>query len=115
MTTTKTISVKDDFSAVPGGRYKDHGLYSGEEFRDQHLAPALKEFERVVVILSGTKGYPGSFLEEAFGGLIRVGGFKLDDLQRRLEIRSGDDLYEVYRALAERYMREAASRKSNVA
>ena len=35
--------------------------------------PAMKRGELVEIVLDGTRGYPSSFLEEAFGGLIRSG------------------------------------------
>ncbi|MBV4368166.1 MULTISPECIES: STAS-like domain-containing protein [Erwiniaceae] len=67
----KIIEVKK-FSKYPGPRYKKLGDYSGEEFRDDILAPALKEGD-VAVDFDGVYGYGSSFLEEAFGGLVRKG------------------------------------------
>ena len=69
----KTISIADDFTRYPGGRYRKHGKGSGEEFRDAFLVPMLEKEEEVVIILDGTAGYSSSFLEEAFGGLVRRG------------------------------------------
>ncbi len=83
-----TIKVSDDFSRYPAGRYKKHGKATGESFRENHLVPALKEHERVIVDFNGTMGSGSSFLEEAFGGLIREEGFSYDDLQNRLTIVS---------------------------
>lgn len=70
----KTIFVKD-FSEYPGPRFASLGTNSGEEFRDKVLAPAIKEHgaENVSVNLDGTFGYGSSFLDEAFGGLVRNG------------------------------------------
>lgn len=67
------IRISKDYSRYPGGRYRRLGKYSGEEFRDDILVPALAKDDEVIVILDGTAGYGSSFLEEAFGGLIRVG------------------------------------------
>lgn len=48
--------------------------------------PALKAGDVVRVKLDGVSGFGSSFLEEAFGGLVRVEGFSPDDLKKRLEI-----------------------------
>jgi hypothetical protein len=67
----KTIYVKD-FTEFPGPRYIRLGPNSGEEYRTNYLIPALKESdEEICVNLDGTMGYGSSFLEEAFGGLVR--------------------------------------------
>lgn len=66
----KTIYIKD-FAIFPGPRTKDLGKNSGEEFRDNILIPALLENETISVNFDGVFGYGSSFLEEAFGGLVR--------------------------------------------
>jgi STAS-like domain of unknown function (DUF4325) len=108
---TATIEVAKDFSPTPGGRYISDGPYSGELFRDRVLAPALykalAEGSTVVVVLDGPRGYLSSFLEEAFGGLVRERGFSKSKLGRHLEIRANDPFYETYRVLAQRYIAEA--------
>jgi hypothetical protein len=101
-----TIRIATDFSRTPGGRYREDGDFSGEQFREEFLVPALDNPEGVIVFLDDTDGYPSSFLEEAFGGLVRA-GFSNADLQRRLVIRNDDPLYDTYRVLAEKYIREA--------
>ncbi len=69
----KTIFVKD-FSEFPGPRFRSIGPDSGEEFRETVLIPAIQEngIENISVNLDGTCGYGSSFLEEAFGGLVRM-------------------------------------------
>jgi hypothetical protein len=108
---TKIIEIAKDFSPTPGGRYVTDGPDSGQLFRDRLLAPAisraLNEGSKVVVILDGPRGYLSSFLEEAFGGLIRVCGFSKHTLARHLEIRALDPFYETYRVLAQRYIADA--------
>ena len=69
----KRINIANDFSRFPGGRYEKHGKYSGEEFRERFLLPCLQAGMKVEICLDDTLGYPSSFLEEAFGGLIRSG------------------------------------------
>jgi hypothetical protein len=98
-----------DFAPSPGGRYRRHGDYSAEWFRDDILVPALRQAieskERLEVVLDGTSGYASSFLEEVFGGLIsRLKPFGRDDIQRYLSIVAREPLYEPYKRLAERYL-----------
>lgn len=85
-----TINVAKDFSKFPAGRFNDDGDYSGQRFRDQLLVSAFFNAKMVTVELDGTAGYGSSFLEEAFGGLVRVKNFKADDLHRRLALKSED-------------------------
>ncbi|MGO9682705.1 MAG: STAS-like domain-containing protein [Beijerinckiaceae bacterium] len=106
-----TIEISKDFSRTPGGRHIADGPFSGELFRDRYLAPALREArqsgQRVVVILDGTRGYLSSFLEEAFGGLVRECDFSQAELRRILEIRSIDPYYDTYKFTANRCIAEA--------
>lgn len=67
----KTIYVKN-FTKYPGPRYKKLGDFSGEEFRDAILIPEIKA-DDISVNFDGVFGYGSSFLEEAFGGLVRAG------------------------------------------
>ncbi|RJS13438.1 DUF4325 domain-containing protein [Corallococcus sp. H22C18031201] len=90
----KVISIARDFSRFPAGRFADDGPYSGQRFRDDILAPALKEANKVTVELDGTLGYGSSFLEEAFGGLVRLCGFAANDLRKRLSLASADSSLE---------------------
>lgn len=73
------------FSATPGGRYREEGQWSGEEFRDDVLVPLLEAGHDVVVDLDGPLGFTSSFLEEVFGGLVRKYGPKIRD---RVELRA---------------------------
>lgn len=66
------INIKD-FSKYPGPRYIDLGEFSGEDFRNRVLIPALENNDSVTVNFDGVYGYGSSFLEEAFGGLVRCG------------------------------------------
>jgi hypothetical protein len=91
MSNTTNISIAKDFSRFPAGRYKTDGPFPGEVCRGRLLVPALKNHERVVVDLDGTLGYGSSFLEEAFGGLVREEGFTSSDLHRQLTFVSKDE------------------------
>lgn len=78
-----TITVVKDFNPKPYGRYPSDGEGCGENFR-KFLAPKLRSYKRVHVILDGYNRYGRSFLDEAFGGLIREEGFTYSDLKMRL-------------------------------
>ena len=84
------VSVANDFSRFPSGRYKRNGNTSGEGFRQRYLESALQRGESVVVELDGTIGYGSSFLEEAFGGVIRSLNLPASQILARLDLRSSD-------------------------
>lgn len=69
------INIAKEYSKTPGGRYVSEGAYSGEDFRKTILRPAfdrtVAQGKTLVVVLDGGYGYSPSFLEEAFGGLVR--------------------------------------------
>ncbi len=67
------IDIPKDFSICPKGRYLNDGPYNGELFRIKYLEQPLKENKKIELNLDGALGYSSSFLEEAFGGLIRNG------------------------------------------
>jgi hypothetical protein len=69
----RTVNVAKDFSRHPAGRTEDDGPFSGAAFRKRFLEPALKSGETILVDFDGTRGAGSSFLEEAFGGLVRAG------------------------------------------
>ena len=95
---TIRIDVARDFSRYPGGRYYSDGPYNGERFRKEFLVPILKDGRRVQVFLDGTRGYGSSFLEEAFGGLIRE-HYTYDQLAQSFELISKNPilLAEIHR------------------
>lgn len=69
------ITVAKDFTRLPGVRTPGEGDNSGEVFLRDHLYPKFVEATKagvmLIVNLDGTAGYATSFLEAAFGGLIR--------------------------------------------
>ena len=86
------VNVAEDFTRYPSGRYKKNGNTSGEEFRERLLEPHLKKGESIEVFLDGTIGYGSSFLEEAFGGLVRSLGTSAEDILKKISFISRDDL-----------------------
>jgi hypothetical protein len=105
-----TISIAKDFSVTPGGRFNRDGPYSGEAFRERLLAPALASGEDVIVDLDEVAGLPSSFLEEAFGGLVRHAALPADMILGRVRVRAQQSALLPYVALVQRYMNEAAER-----
>lgn len=67
------INVARDFHPLPAGRYPVDGEGNGATFREKFLLPAIKKGTKITVDLRGAPGFPSSFLEEAFGGLVRAG------------------------------------------
>lgn len=86
----KKINIASDFSRFPAGRFIDDGPYSGQLFREKHLIPAYSLPEDITIILDGARGYGSSFLEEAFGGLIRTGIIPKEDFEKRTTFVSKD-------------------------
>jgi hypothetical protein len=90
------INIARDFSKVPVGRFRTDGPDSGQRFREDFLVPSLKKGD-VVVILDGTEGYPSSFIEEAFGGLLSTGLWSAEYIQKHLAVRATAAEYLPYR------------------
>jgi len=65
--------------------------------------------------LDETSGYAGSFLEEAFGGLIREEKFSPPELARKLDVRVRSSKYEIYRRMVQQYLSDAAKAASHAA
>ena len=93
------ISIASDFSRYPGGRYKSDGPHSGERFREDVLLPRIRAGEPFVIRLDGTLGYGSSFLEEGFGGLVRVHGISPALIRKLATFESADKslIQEIWR------------------
>ncbi|MBQ6979659.1 MAG: STAS-like domain-containing protein [Clostridia bacterium] len=89
------INIAKDFSETPGPRYQKDGEFSGEEFREKVLVPkyneAVEKKVKLEINLDGGYGYPPSFLEEAFGGLVRK--FGKEEVVKTLEFVSLEEPY----------------------
>lgn len=81
------IKVSSRFSKMPCVRRRADGPKSGEEFREDVLLKELREHDKVIVDLDGVLSLGSSFLDEAFGGLVREGYFTPDQLKKKLTIR----------------------------
>ena len=84
------INVSTDFTRFPSGRFKKNGSTSGEAFREQFLEKPISEGQKIVVVLDGTVGYGSSFLEEAFGGLVRKLRVSADRVLSLLDFQASD-------------------------
>lgn len=89
---TKVLNVASDFARSPSGRYLTDGPNSGERFREELLYPALAG-DQVEVVLDGVLTLGSSFLDEAFGGLVREKGLTPKELRNKLVIKSRLDTY----------------------
>ncbi|MEQ1933893.1 MAG: STAS-like domain-containing protein [Fimbriimonadaceae bacterium] len=105
--------IAKDFSETPAGRYPYDGKFSGERFREEFLVPNLAEGHQLVVELDGARGYPSSFLEEAFGGLIRKHKLDEETLLQRLTVVAKTPRYQRYIKIIWRYIADAAHRRQS--
>lgn len=85
-----TVRIATDFTRFPSGRYKKSGATSGEAFREIFLQPALQRGEVIAVDFDGTVGYGSSFLEEAFGGVVRALKMTPQFVLAHLQLKSTD-------------------------
>lgn len=90
------IVIAKDFSKTPFGRFMTDSPFSAEKFRKDFLVPALISGEQEVVVdFNGIAlGVGSSFLEEAFGGLVRKEGLNKNGLKKRLVIKSEIPFYK---------------------
>lgn len=84
------INLGQQFARYPAGRYLTDGPFSGQKFREDFLIPALLGADpEIEITLSDARGLKSSFLEEAFGGLVRL-GYDPNELLRRFKFVSRD-------------------------
>lgn len=86
--TKAILNVASQFSRFPAGRYRDDGPFTGQRFREDLLIPALEKHDEVLIELDGVIGYGSSFLEEAFGGLVRSGKFSTSQLHQKIRLNT---------------------------
>lgn len=109
MNSMNKISIANDFSPVPLGRFPADSTFNGTAFRENFLLPTLAKHDVTEIVFDGAEGYGSSFLEEAFGGLVRYDGFTEQDLLRRLILVSSEDPTLIDEV--QQYIHEAMSAK----
>lgn len=104
------LDIAAEFSTYPSGRYQKDGTFNGEKFREELLVPRLKRIrpgENLKVVIDGVRTFGSSFLEEAFGGLVRADGFSAAELKRILEIVCTKKHLEMYKDAIQDYIDDA--------
>lgn len=84
------IDLAKEFSPYPSGRTANDGSFNGTRFREEVLVPAFRstpEGEHIIIDIDGVRTFGSSFIEEAFGGLIRLGSIPKRIALDRLQIR----------------------------
>lgn len=66
--------LSESFSRFPGGRKRENGPFSGEQFWEDVSKPLLERHTFIEFDLSGSVGYSSGFLDEAFGEIGRLLG-----------------------------------------
>lgn len=103
------IDIKVDFTKYCGGRYRRYSKYSAEELRDDHLIPMLEEHEKIEVVIARGCFMGPSFVEEAFGGLVRALG---PDVKDRIVFNENESNPHMrYTEEAKRFMSEEIGRQ----
>lgn len=109
----KIIKIAELFTPYPGGRYSVGKNDSGQEFRDSILFPELKKAIEggyiLIIDLDGVAGYSSSFLDEAFGGLVREYHMDKGTLAKTMNLVSEEDPYCIDEIME--YIENAASSK----
>ena len=78
-----------EFTEFPGGRARDDGDYSGEEFYEEVLLPLYQKRERVLLDLEGARGFATAFLDGAFGEFAARHGRA--EFEKYFEVMASDD------------------------
>jgi len=90
-TALRKINIAEDFTRFPAGRFRSDGPFSGQRFREECLQPALEDSEVIEVELDGAAGFGSSFLDEAFGGLVRGNILKSTEVSKRMKLHASDE------------------------
>lgn len=110
---TVTLSIAKRFSRYPAGRVPADGPYNGTRFREEFLVPELRRLgpsDRLQVDFDGLEGAGSSFLEEAFGGLVRVERMDRPFLDTRLDLTTTQDGLRDFVRMARKHIENAIER-----
>lgn len=109
---TMRLSIAREFRRAPMGRNRVDGKYSGEAFREDLLRPrlarAIDKRDVLVVNFDGMSTLTPSFMEEAFGGLVRENSFSVEDVLQVIRFEpEGDPFWDSYFERIKQFMRDA--------
>lgn len=82
------VNIGKDYSRYPAGRFPSDGKFNGETFRKKFLNAPLGAGQVIDVLFDDAVDYGSSFLEEAFGGLVRVEHFGKTLIRKYLNLIS---------------------------
>lgn len=106
------IFIAKEFSEFPVGRFDEDGDFNGTKFRRQILLPkllsAIRDDKLLTVHMDGLKSCGSSFLESAFGGLVREDGVAKSKIKRHLVIKSSSSAHQRFIIAANRYILKAS-------
>lgn len=110
----RTINISTDYTPFLGGRYEEDGEGNGTTFREEFLKPVMDTVGAgpVDIVLDGAAGYPSSFLEEAFGGLVREHGYSADQVLSKFNFIAHEPGFSRYIAIIKEYIRLAKPKPS---
>ena len=116
---TMYLNIAKEFSPMPIGRFRTESKKSGEAFREEILYPkvceAIKNKETLKVDFTDMLNLSAAFLEESFGGLVRIHELDRDEVLKTIEFISEDRLLVTYLELSRDFIEEAVPGKAPVA
>ena len=106
------LSIAEDFSSTPTGKLNEYSTRSGEVFRQYTLYPilceAMKNKQRLHINFVGIDGMTSSFLEEAFGGLVREHNLTPDEVLQTIEFLPQKSHFDFSIKIAKEHVQEAS-------
>lgn len=102
------IHIAEELSSYPAGITDRDGPHNADSFREDVLLPKYLEAKgrdaELHVHLDGVRSFSASFLEAAFGGLIRKEDLDKGDLARRLKVVAVEPVNQRYVDAIYRYL-----------
>ena len=86
----ETLTIAKDYSKFPGGRYSEDGEGNATDFRENYLVPMLEKNAPFILDLNGVVYYPISFIDEVFGGLVRMKRYSEEQLIDLIKFKATD-------------------------
>ena len=112
---SETINIAEQYTRFPGGRYPEDGDGNGTDFRERYLLPVLERHIHATVVLDGAAGYPSSFLDEAFAGLVRKHGFTASEVLGAFTFVAEQPGFRPFIDIIKKYVNEARAAPKEIA